>query len=412
MKKTVLLAAIAILLLVVACAPTAPDNGTNETTEEPINNSADTTVDTTDAEDSNGAEEQTQEISESEEAESAEEVDLSDVPKKQVTEGDLVGFPNLRAVDPDGDPIIYTFTAPLNENGEWRTKEGDAGEHVVTITASDGTHTVSQQVLITVLAKNKAPVIMLDQEEPIVALEGETFTLTSTVTDPDGDDVKVTYSGWMTSDTREVSYDEAGLRKVVITATDGSATTAKEVLIQVENVNRAPTISSINNVEIKEGEKIIVRPTTQDPDGDKLVITYSEQFDDLGVWITEAGDAGEYTITITVSDGEFTAEETFNVKINEINKAPVIELDSPIQVREGETVTLTPTITDKEGDEIRVTYSGWMNSNTKRTTYDDAGDHTVTITARDSAGNEAKMDVVISVENVNRQPIFGAGSFN
>ena len=38
----------------------------------------------------------------------------SSLPRKEVKEGELVSFPNLKAVDPDGDPITYTFTAPLN----------------------------------------------------------------------------------------------------------------------------------------------------------------------------------------------------------------------------------------------------------------------------------------------------------
>ena len=50
----------------------------------------------------------------------------------------LLNF-SARATDPDGDPIKYTFTSPLNENGEWLTKEGDAGEYEVILTAIDGT---------------------------------------------------------------------------------------------------------------------------------------------------------------------------------------------------------------------------------------------------------------------------------
>src|SRR3989338_3178201 len=42
------------------------------------------------------------------------------------------------ANDPDADLLAYTFTSPLNENGEWQTTYGNAGEYTVTITASDG----------------------------------------------------------------------------------------------------------------------------------------------------------------------------------------------------------------------------------------------------------------------------------
>ena len=94
--------------------------------------------------------------------EPAPKTDLKDVPKKEVVEGDLVNFPNLKATDPDGDPITYTFTAPFDEHGKWQTKAGDAGDHLVSITATDGTNTVSQQVLIVVRAKNRAPEIKME----------------------------------------------------------------------------------------------------------------------------------------------------------------------------------------------------------------------------------------------------------
>ena len=73
---------------------------------------------------------------------------------------------------------------------------------------------------------------------------------------------------------------------------------------------------------------------------------------------------------------------------------------------------LVPQISDPEGDEVRVSYSGWMNSESRLTTYDDQGNHKVTVTARDSAGNEAKLDVIVAVADNNRPTIFGAGSFN
>ena len=99
------------------------------------------------------------------------------------------------------------------------------------------------------------------------------------------------------------------------------------------------------------------------------------------------------------------------IVVEAVNKAPTIELDSPITVQEGDTIVLDPKVTDPEGDEVVITYSDWMGSNTKTTDYNDAGEHNVDITARDTVGNEATMQLTIIVEDVNRPPIFGAGSF-
>ena len=338
------------------------------------------------------------------------ETDLRDVPRKEVTEGDLVSFPNLKAVDPDGDPIKYTFTEPLSVKGEWKTVEGDAGEHLITITASDGSNTVEQKVLLVVLPKNKPPMISL--EEPIDALEGTTFTLSPNVTDPDGDPVSITFEGWMTTATAEVGYNDSGLHKVVIVASDEKGVTKKEVIVSVKNVNRAPQFSESEPFSVKENQRLVLRPSAKDPDGDKISYTFEEPFDESGSWTPAVGDAGDYDVIVVASDGELTSEQVFPIVVEAVNRAPVIELANPITVKEGETVTLVPVISDHENDEVRVSYSGWMNSDTRITTYDDAGNYKVIVKARDSAGNEAVLEVIVSVEDVNRAPIFGAGSFN
>lgn len=397
MKKLAIIAILAIVLL--ACTPIMPSR--NQTTNKIQNITIEETNKTT---------EQTPVAGNETEAKAPETPDIKDLPVKEVVEGDAVNFPNLKAVDPDGDPINYNFTAPLDSRGRWQTREGDAGDHIVTITASDGTNIVSQQVLIRVQPKNKPPVIAM--EEPIETKEGETLTLEPEITDPEGDAITVTYSGWMTNATKQMSYGEAGLHKVVITASDAKASTTREFIISVKKANRAPELADITQVKIKEGQKAIISANAKDLDNDKLVMTYDFPFDDAGVWQTEIGDAGEYDVLVKVSDGELTAERTAKIIVEAVNKAPVIEMESAISIKEGETVTLNPTITDPEGDEVRVTYAGWMTSTVKSTGYDDQGNHKVTITARDTAGNEAKLEVIITVEDLNRPPIFGAGSFS
>ena len=395
MKKLTIIAFLIVVLM--ACAPImpAPDQPENETEEVEV-------------EGNETVEEKTEEKEEKTE-EVAPPADNRDLPVKEVVEGDLVNFPKLKAVDPDGDLIIYTFSGPLNERGEWQTVEGDVGEHLVTITASDGVNTVTQQVLIRVLSRNKPPVIEL--EGPIEAIEGESVTIEPIVTDPDGDEVNVSISGWMNGTTRSIGFDDAGLHKVIIAATDGSITVSKEVIISVQNVNRPPTLSELSAVKILEGQKVTIRPKADDPDTQNLSFTFDFPLNENGSWQSETGDAGEYEVLVMVTDGELTAEQTVVITVDAVNKAPVIELDDTASVKEGEVIVLNPIVTDPEGDEVRVTFSGWMTSSEKQTTYEDSGNYKVTVTARDRAGNEAEVEVLVSVEEVNRVPIFGAGSF-
>ncbi len=66
-------------------------------------------------------------------------------------EGDLVKI-TPQATDLDGDGLTYTFTSPLDSNGEWQTQSGDEGVYTVTVTVSDSNLEDSQNVIITILS--------------------------------------------------------------------------------------------------------------------------------------------------------------------------------------------------------------------------------------------------------------------
>jgi len=335
------------------------------------------------------------------------------LPVKRVVEGDLVNFPNLKAMDPDGDTITYTFTAPLDATGRWQTREGDAGEHVITITASDGKNEVAQQVKIIVETKNKAPTITLSSPKEIKVNEGDAVSIEVEARDPDEDPVTLTFSGWMEGATRTTTYDDAGTHTVIITASDGSKETTEEVKVIVANVNRAPELGELVDLKVTEGDEIKVDAETTDADGDEVTITFSAPLGAQdGVWTTKQGDAGSYEVEVTATDGDKETKKTFKITVQSLNKAPLISLASTtINVDEGETVMIDADITDEENDELTITYSGWMTSDTYQTDYDDAGTHAVTITVTDGI-NTVTEEVSVIVADMNRPPVFDPGAFN
>ncbi len=335
---------------------------------------------------------------------------VESLPRKIVTEGELVSFPNLQATDPDGDKITYTFTPPLDAVGKWQTKVGDAGEYRVTITASDGKNSVSQIVIIHVNMKNQPPRIQLAGKQ-INVKEGDTVTLKAQASDPDGDEVTLSFAGWMTSPTRTTGYSDAGVHEVEVIATDGTLTVRDAIQVVVQNTNRAPSINPIADVLIKEGDKIKIDPTASDPDGSKVTFSFSAPVAEDGAWQTAKQDVGKYRVNVTASDGDLTATTSFLLTVESLNNPPVIQLADLIRVDEGQTVKLSPTITDPEGDELTITYAGWMSSTTYTTTYEDAGSHLVTLTVSDGI-NTVKKDVTVMVTDVNRAPTFGSGAFN
>lgn len=236
-----------------------------------------------------------------------------------VDEGELVKL-DLEATDPDGDPIEYSFSSPLDENGEWQTQDGDAGEHEVTITA-----------------------------------------------------------------------------------TDGELETVKKILIVVKATNKPPRLVPPGDITVTERQLVELSISARDPNNDPLTWKYSKPFDATGKWQTQIGDKGKYQVTVEVSDGEFSDSATFFVTVLPGNQPPTIEIDTEITLMEGETVVLEPEVVDPDGDEVEVKYSGWMNSDTYKTTMDDQGLHKVTITASDGQLEESVV-VRITVENVNRPP--------
>ena len=189
--------------------------------------------------------EEEEEVSEAEVEEEVEEEEetVKEIPTIKVTEDDTVSFPNLKATDPDGDKITYTFSEPLDDDGEWETEEGDAGEYSVTITASDGSSEIEQEVMIIVETKNKPPV--LEKIKDITVKEGTTLELEPKALDPEGEAIEITYSGWMTKNTKELDYNSAGEYIVRVTASDGEKEVYQDVQITVEDVNRPPEFVSI-----------------------------------------------------------------------------------------------------------------------------------------------------------------------
>ena len=321
----------------------------------------------------------------------------------EAKEGDLVEL-KPEAVDPDGDMVYYYFTEPFNENGRWQTQDGDVGQYLVTVTASDGMANTSEDILVVIHKGNKAPVIECPEE--VVVKEGETIRLDCNIYDPEGESVIVEYSGFMKASSKETTYDDAGEYTVQIKASDKEKETTKVVKIKVLDVNRAPEIKGVpDSITAMETEIVSISPEGIDPDGDKVSITFSEPFDDKGVWKTKIGDAGTYKASVVANDGKATVKKEIVLLITQKNTAPVLKKINDIKVYEGETIEIPIDATDREGDKLTVEIKGWMNTQKYTPTFEDAGEYTVTVIVSDGE-LETKQTFKVTVLNKNRAPIF------
>jgi len=334
----------------------------------------------------------------------SEDIDESDVSLIiEVVEGELIDL-QPRAIDPDNDNIGYSFIGPFNEAGLWQTSDGDAGKYLITITATDGDLIIKEYVLIIITERNKAPII--ECAEIINVIETETVELNCNFYDLEGNEFSVTYSGWMTSDTYTTTYDDAGEYTVIVTAEDDvNNTVTKKIKINVKNKNREPVLENVQDIYAVEYDVVLLNITTTDADGDDLNLVYGAPFDADGMWITKDGDAGSYASYVKVSDGTDVITEKFNVFIENINTRPYLASIPEIVVDEGETIKINVNATDAEGDDLTITFNGWMTSDIYTTTYDDAGTHYVKVVVSDGV-LETSQNVKIVVNNVNRPPVF------
>ena len=346
-----------------------------------------------------------------------------ELPKKIFKEGDLVEFPNLKAYDPDGDPLTYYFSPPLNASGQWQTKVGDAGTYKITITASDGKTNVSQDVLLIIEPANRPPKIQLTEKE-IRVKAGNKLKIEYEVSDPDDDEVNVSFGGWLQSPEMETSAADIGEHEATIIASDGFFEVEEKIKIIVEKKNNKPALVKIKDQKIIEGELFKIVPTAFDPDGDNLEFFFSEPLNSSGQWQTKKGDAGEYLIKITVSDGELNSSTVFKLTVEKLNAAPEIILENRQYVfDENSTVVINLKVRDVDGDDVRLFLYDYLEdariefkvleNNTvefrakKKATFEDAGEYEVKIVASDGL-KEVSEKIKIKINNVNRAPIFVA----
>jgi PKD repeat protein len=429
-------------------------------------------------------------------------------------ESDLVSL-QPEATDPDAQQLIYSFTEPLDENGEWQTTYGDSGEYTVTITVSDGELSTSQEVLITINRKEEKPSIDIftPSEDPIAINEGTIITFEISASDLNKDTLSY---NWFIDDVSvsnddsieyETDYQDAGNHNVRVVVSDKISEVSKEWVVEVEDISLENVLGSIQNLEIEETELA----SLQLPNFKKYGLTYSIS-DPLGTnkWQTSYDDAGEYEVTVEAEGKGFSSSKNVKVTVKNKDRAPVfidlkdiaikenegiiIELnaqdpdeeeviysaqDMPdgasldgntfkwktdfdfvkkesgfdyvldkfrllsrsvnvifiaesneniiekqvkitvrdanrpfalepfetITVDEGEEVVIQPSYNDPDNDALSFTYSGWMNKNIYKTNFNDAGTYIVKVTASDDFFTASEF-VTVTVENVNREPIF------
>ncbi|MCH6256677.1 putative Ig domain-containing protein, partial [Puniceicoccaceae bacterium K14] len=338
-------------------------------------------------------------------------------------------------------------------------ENGDVGDISITVTASDGEESTSDTFTLSVENTNDGPTVstsISDQstdEDAAFSLDvssnfadedlGDTLTYSATL--ENGSDLP----DWITinSETGELSgtpeNGDVGDISITVTASDGEESTSDTFTLSVENTNDGPTVStSIDDVSTDEDAAFSLDVSSNFADEDLSdTLTYSatlENGGDLPEWITinsetgelsgtpENGDVGDISITVTASDGESSASDTFSISVENTNDGPsdiavvtvfdgsdadfIPSEDLSVTENESGTIIGNVAVADVDSgdshtlsvsdDRFEIVNGQLKLKDDSSIDYETETTVDVTITATDSAGSQYSETVTIDVENI------------
>jgi PKD repeat protein len=201
---------------------------------------------------------------------------------------------------------------------------------------------------------NQPPV--LSPIGPQTVVEGETLSGTITADDPDGDALTFTLEGLPAGAsfvdqvfTWTPAVGQAGAYVLTATVSDGALEDAEDVTVTVTAapVNQPPVLSAVGAQQIAEGATLGIGLSASDPEGDSLTYRAVSTLPSGAVlsgslltWTPTYHQAGQYDVTVEVSDGRLADEETFTIAVANTNAEPVIsagadatgQLASPVTI--------------------------------------------------------------------------------
>ena len=165
--------------------------------------------------------------------------------------------------------------------------------------------------------------------------------------------------------------NQYGVSTVVITVSDGMATTSTSFTLTVNQVNHAPLLSSIPSVTILEKSTLTFTNSATDSDQPAQVLTYSLSNAPAGAVVnpnsgifswtpTEAQGPSTNHITTLVTDNgvpPMSASQSFDVIVQESNEPPVLAPIADRMIHAGMTLAITNTATDPDLPTNSITFS-------------------------------------------------------
>ena len=351
---------------------------------------------------------------------------------------------------------------------EQKLDAGSDNVYDVTVQVSDGTLTDTQDVSVKVNNVNEAPVLTTNNGLTINAdvLENGTSVTTITASDVDADSVlSYSISGGVDASLFAINPSTGELRfiaapdyetpadagsdnhyNVTVKVSDGSLSDTQDIVVNVNNVNEAPVITSYSGtdsaaVDINENTALVTTVAATDVDAGQIM-EYSISGTDAGSFSIDtstgvltfnnapnfetAGDKNldnVYDLIVQASDGAGGIDtQTIAITVNDINENPVITSNgggdtSTVNIFENSRFVTTVSASDPDSNPFfnKLTYSlsgtdatlfsidektGALNF-VKAPDYEtDAHSYSVTVDVTDNGYLTDHQDMTINVGNV------------
>lgn len=262
-----------------------------------------------------------------------------------------IALANLNVTDVDDVyPTDFTLTV---QNGSNYNFTGNTvtpfpnynGTLTIPVKLNDGGGaTIDYNVTVTVTPVNDAPVITSSVTNTTIS-EGVLFTYLFQVTDVDNTPTlsAVKKPSWLVFTPSNgilagtPKFEDVGKDTITLRASDGTTNVDQTIILTIEKVNHKPVLSGNPQISVDEDQQYLYIPTATDQDGDELVysavtipswLSFDPATRELkGVPTNDAVgmlSSKNFNITLRVSDGKETADQSFTVTVFAVNDAPVI----------------------------------------------------------------------------------------
>jgi hypothetical protein len=246
------------------------------------------------------------------------------------------------------------------DNGliEWIPSINQMGQHRVELTVSDGAFTQIQHFVIEVPQgdlDNYPPVINSQPSSSVVTNQQYRYQIQ--VTDPEGDALTITLDkapAGMLIDSQNIitwapTQRQTGSHPVEMTIKDGTYTVKQSFTVAVllaakENNNPLVTSQPTELAIVDKAYRYQV--VVSDADGDNLYISIAQGPAGMSIeesvlsWIPTSADIGEHSVVIQITDGKVLLNQSYTLKVVEVNSANHAPIFTSLPSREQSTLAI------------------------------------------------------------------------